>query len=169
MDYKYTHSQMIASADLNYSLKPGIHTIEVVFINKSDVNSVLAQLGSSVFHSTHDLSVHFEHLTGNDLLPVIDVYLNLEDEHFPDEANYIGALALYGLGESSVHAGGQNRVFDAETAFRHAIQQPNWSEKQFRLTLIPASPLNKNAVLQIGRITLYSHLKSTGSHTSIFN
>lgn len=121
---------------------------------------VLQQLSQDTSGTEKSLSLHLEHMTGNDLVPVLDIYLNLEDEHEPVEERYVASMALYGLGESSTpsqeHDGrGQDRVFDVERVFEKASRRVSWSEKQFRLTFVPNGPLPADAVLEIGRIALY--------------
>lgn len=156
----YSASQLIASASVNFSLKNDSHTIVVDFKDNCDIGSLLKQHGSDGLNSGKNLSLHFENLRGNDLLPVIDIYLNLGDERAPTDKNYVGAMALYGLGESSAesgeqHGAGQHRVFDVSRVFHTVSSQLNWSEKQFKLTLIPNHSLPKDAILTIGSITLY--------------
>ena len=96
------------------------------------------------------------------MLPVIDIYLNVERGNEPAERNYLGSMALYGLSESSLksseHDGaGQERIFDVGEVFTKIYNQSDWSDNQFRLTLIPARPIPKDASLTIGRVALYFH------------
>lgn len=155
----YRASQLIASAN-NFTLKNDSRTIPIDFMNSCDIDSILMQLRSDGFHSGKSLSLHFENLRGNDWVPVIDIYLNLDQESMPKEKNYVGSMALYGLGESSIasreHDGsGQHRVFDVGQVFNKVYRESNWSAKQFKLTLLPYHPLPIDATLTIGRIALY--------------
>jgi hypothetical protein len=148
-------SQPLASANVNFSLKNDSQTIVVDFMNNYDIDALLwRNYPGDIF------SLHFENLRGNDLLPVIDVYMNLEDERAPEDKNYVGSMALYGLSDSSAnskapHGPGQHRVFDVGQVFRNVSSQSNWSKKQFSLTLIPYRSLPPNAILTIGLITVY--------------
>jgi hypothetical protein len=156
----YRVSKLIASASVNFSLKNDSGTIVIDFINNCDIDSLLMELSSDDFDLGNCLSLHFENLKGNDLLPVVDVYLNLYDECVPNEKNYVGAMALYGLSESSTesheHDGsGQHRVFDVSQVFSTVCSQCNWSKKHFKLTLVPYHSLQIDASLTIGRIALY--------------
>lgn len=156
----YHVSQLIASANVNFLLKNDARTIVVDFLDNSFVDALLKQLPSSDFSATYELLLHFENITGNDLLPVIDVYLNPERENAPEEKNFVGSMALYGLGERSTpskeHDGsGLHVILKAGRPFCEASRHLNWSAKQFRLTLVPASSLPADAILKIGRVALY--------------
>jgi hypothetical protein len=156
----YKVSILIASTNNSFALKNDSSTIAIDFMNDYDIDPLLLQLHSDGFHSGKLLSLHFENLRGNDLLPVIDIYLNLDEENKPKETNYVGSMALYGLGESSTvshkHDGyGQDRIFDAGKVFSKVRRQTNWSKKKFNLTLISNHPLPADATLVIGRIALY--------------
>jgi hypothetical protein len=156
----YSVSQLIASTSISFLLKNDSRTIVIDFMNNFDIDSLLMQLHSDGFHSDKNLSLHFDNIKGNDLLPVIDIYLNLEQENRPKENNFVGSMALYGLGESSVktheHDGaGQHRVFDVGQVFNKVRSQSNWDKKQFSVTLIPYHSLPVEATLTIGRVALY--------------
>ena len=156
----YRVSQIIASTKSNFLWKNDSHTIVVGFMDDCNIDSLLKQLSSNGSHSGKNLSLRFENLKGNDLLPVIDIYLNLEQENTPKEKNYVGSMGLYGLAESSIespgHDGsGQHRIFDVGQVFNSVCTQANWSEKQFKLTLMPYNSLSTDATLAIGRILLY--------------
>lgn len=149
----YISSRLIASTEAPFLLKEDQRTVAVGFRDQAAAGLVISATGKK-------LSLHLEHMTGNDLLPVLDIYLNLEDEHLPAEEHYMASMALYGLGESSTpskgHDGqGQDRVFDAEAVFKRISRHASWSEKQFWLTFMPGGPLPADAVLKIGRIALY--------------
>ena len=152
----YSSSQLIASVEGDFSMRDSSQTIIIDFANDYDAAFLWQQLRLPDFHSKYRLSLHFEHLTGNDLLPIIGVYLNL-DEHSPREQNFIGSLALYRLSESSAAIGspGQHRVIDAGPAFKKASEQAGLSEKKFRLTLISHKEFPAGARLRIGCIMLY--------------
>ncbi|TWJ03199.1 hypothetical protein JN11_00736 [Mucilaginibacter frigoritolerans] len=151
----YRISQLIASTD-NFSWKGDVQTIVIDFVNHNDIDESLSQFRSTGFNSGHSLSLLFENMRGNDLVPVIDIYLNLDQEDKSEEKNYVGSMALYGLGESSANDGaGQDRVFDVGEVFSQLHNQPNWSDSQFKLTLIPSRSPNKDALLTIERIALY--------------
>lgn len=157
---KNSANQIIASSNGSFSLKEDTHSIIVDFLDNSYVDALLKKLPFSDFLSAYDLSLHFESITGNDQLPNIDVYLNPERENAPKEKNYVGSLALYGLGERSTpskeHDGsGLHVILKANRPFNEASHQINWSDRQFRLTLIPASALPSDAILTIGRVSLY--------------
>jgi hypothetical protein len=124
------------------------------FMNNCDIGSILMQFTSDGPNPGKNLSLHFENLRGNDLLPVIDVYLNLGQGEAPNDKNYAGSMALYGLGENS-DGPGLHEIFDVSGVFLKVRSQSNWSEKQFTLTLIPNSSLPNDAILTIGSITLY--------------
>jgi hypothetical protein len=156
----YRVSQLIASNNADFSLKNDSRTIVISFMNNYDIDPILVKLRSADLNSGSNLSLHFEHLTGNNFLPVIEVYLNLDNENEPKETNYVGSMALYGLKESSRvshgHVGsGQDWTFDVGEVFNKVRGQSNWSTKQFKLTLIPYQPLSTKAVLTIGCIELY--------------
>lgn len=158
----YRSSQLIASAHVDFSLKNDARTITIDFRDDSATKAILQQLHSPDFLSRFNLSLHFENLKGNDVLPVIDVYLNLENEFLPEETNYVGSMALYGIVESSTasaeHDGsGQHRIFNAGQAFVNAYNQSNWSEKQFKLTLIPSDGFVEDALV-IGRVVVRCNL-----------
>ncbi len=158
----YLRSEQIALANLHYSVSNSFITIAVDFAKNCDIQAVLNKLGSNNSKGAHKLSLHFDKLVGNDLLPIIDIYLNLENTNQANEKNHIGAMAMYGLGESSMplsenKGAGQHRVFDAGMAFVNASHQPNWSNKQFWLTLIPYQLIPTQAKLNIGQIALYFH------------
>jgi hypothetical protein len=156
----FRNSQLIASSHKNLSFKNDRHTIVVKFINNFDIASLLIQFNSNKFHSRNNLSLHFENIQGNDSSPVIDVYLNLEQENISKIKNYVGTMSLFGLEESSMnskdHKGkGQHRIFNIEEVFRKVYHQKNWSDKQFILTLISYKSLPADAKLTIGLVTLY--------------
>jgi tyrosinase len=156
----YRISKLIASTNASFSLKNNSQTVAVTFLENWNIETLLLQIDSQSSGSAKNLSLHFENIRGNDLLPVIDVYLNLERENMPEENNYVGSMGLYGLGESSTpsqeHDGaGQERLFDVGAVFARVHSQSNWSNKQFNLTLIPNHSLMADAILTIERITLY--------------
>lgn len=158
----YHASQLIASSDINFRLMNESRTIIVDFTNDGNIDLILTQFSPNSAGPRGRLSLHFENITGDGMLPVIDIYLNLERENEPAEKNYLGSMALYGLSESSVksteHDGeGQERIFDAGPIFIKMHQQSNWSNDQFKLTLIPARPIPNDASLTIGRVALYFH------------
>jgi hypothetical protein len=151
----YRISQLLASTD-NLSWKGNVQAITISFVNHNDIDESLSQFRSVGFNSGHSLSLLFENMRGNDLIPVIDIYLNLDKEDKPEEENYVGSMALYGLGESSANDGyGQDRVFDVGEIFSKVNKQANWSDSRFKLTLIPDRSSTKDADLTIGRIALY--------------
>ncbi len=156
----YRVSQLIASNNINFRLKNDSRTFVIAFADNFDIDPILMKLRSDSTRSGNNLSLHFENLKGNNFLPVIEVYLNLDRENKPEETNYVGSMALYGLKESSTvsdeHDGsGQDWKFDVGQVFNKVRGQSNWSKKQFKLTLIPYHPLPIEAVLTIGRIELY--------------
>ena len=158
----YHASQLIASSDINFRLTNESRTIIVDFTSDDNIDFILTQFRSNRPDFRGRLSLHFENMTGDGMLPVIDIYLNLESENEPAEKNYLGSMALYGLSESSAksseHDGaGQERIFDAGQVFTKVYNQSDWSDNQFRLTLIPARPIPKDASLTIGRVALYFH------------
>ena len=156
----YKTSKLIASTNTNFELKNDSQTIVIDFVDNSDIDSLLLQLRSAGFYSGKTLSLHFEKMKGNNGLPNIDVYLNLDQEKRPKEKNFVGVIALYGLGESSTPSpeydgSGQHLVFDVGEVFSKVRSQSNWSEKQFKLTLLPYHPLPPDAYLTIGCIDVY--------------
>ena len=158
----YHASQLIASSDINFRLTNESSTIIVDFTSDDNIDFILTQFRSNRPDFRGRLSLHFENMTGDGMLPVIDIYLNLERENEPAEKNYLGSMALYGLSEcsaeSSEHDGaGQERIFDVGQIFTKIYNQSNWSDDQFKLTLIPARPIPKDASLTIGRVALYFH------------
>jgi hypothetical protein len=155
----YHASYLIASSGSSFSLNNDSGTIGISFMNDCDIDALLMQLRTEGFRSGNGLTLHFEHIRGNALLPVIDIYLNLEQKNKPEKRNYVGAMALYGIGESSEesteHDGaGQDRVFDVGPVFSRVRNQSNWSKAQFNLTLIYYKSLPAGATLTIGRIAL---------------
>ena len=158
----YHASQLIASSDNNFRLMNESRTVICDFTDDSNIDFILTQFRSNNQGPRGRLSLHIENITGDGMLPVIDIYLNLERENEPAEKNYLGSMALYGLSESSAKTSendgaGQERVFDAGQVFNKMHNQSNWSDNQFRLTLIPARPIPKDASLTIGRVALYFH------------
>ena len=158
----YYASQLIASSDNNFRLTNESRNVIVNFTSDSNIDFVLTQFRSNSPDFRGRLSLHFENITGDGALPVIDIYLNLERENERGEKNYLGSMALYGLSESSVKSleydgAGQERIFDAGPIFIKIHQQSNWSNDQFKLTLIPARPISNDASLTIGRVALYFH------------
>lgn len=156
----YRITTLIAATTNDALLKNDFCTVGITFINNCDIDSILMQIRLDNIVSGKTLSLHFENLRGNDVLPVIDVYLNLEQESTPREKNYIGSLGLYGLPESStdsseLYGSGQHRVFDVSRVFNKVRNQSNWSKKNFGVTLISNNLLPINAALTIGRISLY--------------
>ncbi len=158
----YSVSQIIASTSNNFELKNDSHTIVIDFMNNFDINSLLILFHSSGFHSRNTLSLHLENISGSGSLPVIDIYLNLNQENLPNEKNHVGSMALYGLSASSNKSiehstSGQNRIFDVAHVFNEVRNQSNWSKKKFKLTLIPYRSLSMGTILTIGRVALYFH------------
>ena len=159
---KYNVSKLIASTNKASTLNNYSRTVILDFINDYDIDTLLTQSGSNELRLDSNLSLHFENLMGNDSLPVIDIYLNLENENVPNDDNYAGSMALYGLSESSAEshehdASGQNRVFDVAKVFKTVCEQSNWSKKQFSVTLIPNRSFSNKTDLTIGRVALYFH------------
>lgn len=158
----YYASQLIASSGNNFRLMNESRTILVDFTSDSNIDFILTQFRSNIPDFRGRLSLHFENMTGDGMLPVIDIYLNLERWNEPAEKNYLGSMALYGLSESSVKSSendgaGQERIFDVGQAFNKIHNQSNWSDDQFELTLIPGRPIPQDASLTIGRVALYFH------------
>lgn len=156
----YRASQLIAATDKPFTMKGDPRTIVVGFVNNLDINSILVQLPSNGTGPDNNLSLNFEHITSNDTVPVIDIYLNLDGPGAQTGQNYVGPMSLYGLAESSAKSdghdgGGQLRIFDVSGVFRGISKQPNWLNKQFSVTLTPSQSLPDGASLTIGRITLY--------------
>lgn len=155
----YLINQLIASTRQPFSLEGGERTMYVHFAEDSDIDALLDKLSSANDHRAK-LSLHLDQLRGNDLLPVIDIYLNLPDEASPAADNYAGSMGLYGLTESSAITAtndgvGQHRIFDVGDLFCKLRHQPGWSHELFRLTLVPARTLAIDAALTIGRVDLY--------------
>jgi len=158
----YKTSTLIASTHTSFRLKNDSNTIVIDYEENCDIDSLLLQLHSTGSSSGKNLSLHFEKLKGDDGLPNIDIYLNLEQPNSPNEKNYVGTLSLYGLGGSSTPSpgyggSGQSMVFDAGEVFSKVRKQSNWSKKQFKLKLMPERSLPTGAKLTIGRIGLYFH------------
>jgi hypothetical protein len=158
----YSVSQLIATTNSKHTLKKGNNTIVVDLLKDFDIDTLLQELRTSEFSTKSSLSLRLEQLQGNDLLPIIDIYLNLEQKNLPNELHYVGSMGLYGLGESSTASNeqdgyGQNKIFDVGMVFDEVYKQSNWSKKHFELTLIPSLPLQRTAQLTIGRIALFFH------------
>ena len=154
----YRISNLIASTNSPFVLDDHHQTVAVDFLDNFKVDSLLTQLCSDGLRAGSGLSLHFENLRSKDLLPPIDIYLNVDNK--PKEDNYIGSMGLYGINESSAdsdgHKGsGQNRIFDVAPVFAKVCSQSNWSDKKFDLSLIPDKPLPPGTTLNIGRIALY--------------
>ena len=147
----YRTSQLIASTSSSFQLRNDSRTIVVDFKKEYNIDSLLKQLHSG---SNKSLSLHLQHIKGSDVLPPIDVYLNLEQGNEPNDSNYVGSMGLYGLPESSENGGtGQDKIFNVGPVFSRVRAQRNWSGKQFKLTLLPISPLP--GPITIGRVALY--------------
>jgi hypothetical protein len=148
----YRTSQLIASTSSSFQLRNDSRTIVVDFKKGYNIDSLLKQLHSG--DSKKSLSLHLQHIKGSEVLPPIDVYLNLEHGNEPNDSNYVGSMGLYGLPESSEHDGsGQDKIFNVGPVFSRVRDQRNWSDKQFKLTLFPVSPLP--GPVTIGRVALY--------------
>ncbi len=153
----YRVFKLIASSDAGFSLTNDAREIVVRFAGDFDMNTVLQKL---VDHSGSGLSLHLEHMTGNDLVPNIDVHLNHGNQHEQAEENYVGSMGLYGLGESSAslaenNGAGQERVFEVTPVFAKMNKDAGGSATEFTLTLHPNPALPAGAVLHIGRVALY--------------
>jgi hypothetical protein len=154
-------SQLIASSAANLSWSGNSAAIVVRFTEGFHMDALLKGLRVEGSHSGRGLQLRFEQIRGEDGLPVIDIYLNTDPDHQPGKRNYVGAMALYGLGDSTAgEAGGpegkgQYRLFEAAPVFARVRHQSNWSARQFSITLMPQDELPAGTTLTIGRVALY--------------
>lgn len=129
-------------------------TIRVNFIDSQRTKSILQNISAN--SETHsNLSLHILHIRGFETIPLINVYLNIENNPSGEEF-LVGSMALYGLQRSSQPGGiGLHEVWDATKVFELASQQENWSDKDFTLTFVSQSRLPGNSHLSFERIELH--------------
>lgn len=128
-------------------------TIRVNFIDSERTKSVLQHL-SSHSGTPSNLSLHILHIRGFETIPLINVYLNNENNPSGEEF-LLGSMALYGLQRSSQPGGiGLHEVWNVTKVFELASRQKNWSDKDFTLTFVPQSYLPENSDLSFERIEL---------------
>lgn len=128
-------------------------TIRVNFIDSQRIKSVLRNI-SAHSGTPSNLSLHMLHIRGFETIPLINVYLNNENNPSGEEF-LIGSMALYGLQRSSQPGGiGLHEVWDATKVFELASRQENWSDKDFTLTFVSQSQLTENSHLSFERIEL---------------
>lgn len=150
---------LIASATLNVSFVNHPKTISVSFLKNSAVDSILEKLRSASFNAENSLSLHFIGLKGKGVFPIVKVYLNLENPEELEEQNYLGALGLYGLEESSTPSsthggGGMHVILDVGKVFQRMRKIQNWSGDDFNLTFVVDGEISEEAELVIGKIEL---------------
>jgi len=104
--------------------------------------------------------IHFENVTGKGVPPIYDVYINFDGEG-NKEAHYAGSLGFFGIEEASTanehHSGsGQHFALDVSDLVKELKQNNKWKEAELDITLEPARALNKNASVEVGRISIYA-------------
>lgn len=107
-----------------------------------------------------EISLHFENITGTDVPPIYDVYLNVPKEQSKPSTRYAGSLPFYGIETSSTpsrhHDGhGQHFALDISQLIFRLRSLPDWSEERLHITLEPTRPMPPEASAVIGRVSLY--------------
>jgi tyrosinase len=105
--------------------------------------------------------LHFENVTGKGVPPIHDIYLNVPEDGGNKESYYAGSISFFGVEDSStpsVHqsGSGQHYALDISELMNKLRTLPNWNEQQLTISIEPTRPLDNNATVKIGRISLYS-------------
>lgn len=145
---------LLESSDIRFTNFP--LTIQVPFLDAHPIRKSLQKLENSELKSSI-LSLQLLHIRGEDVFPVIDVYLNVAESYSPEL--YLGSLALFGLRKSSdpnAEQGGigLHEIMDVTNVFMRAKQENNWSYSSFTLSFVSRSPVAENSFFYIERIKL---------------
>lgn len=114
-----------------------------------------------VFDVPKKTILKFENIKGKGAPPIQDIYLNVPETVAEKKSYYAGSISLFGVEGASRpslhHSGsGQNYALDITDLMNKLRSLPNWDERQLTISIEPMRPMDEDAAVKIGRISLYS-------------